>query len=92
LASARRDELAHAPDALRGDHPELGKMAAQRIGELRALGDQEVAGPVQQQRRLLVEALHRHEAHRRPPMCPRASLHPDAAGRELREELKNLRA
>jgi hypothetical protein len=43
-----RYELAHAPDALRGDHPELGKMAAQRIGELRALGDQEVAGPVQQ--------------------------------------------
>ena len=40
-------------------------MAAQRINELRALGDQEVAGPVQQQRRLLVEALHWHEAHRR---------------------------
>jgi hypothetical protein len=65
LASAERDELVHTSDALRGDHPELGKMAAQRINELRALGDQEIAGPVQQQRRLLVEALHWHEAHRR---------------------------
>ena len=58
-----RDEFTHAPDALGDDHAELGQLAAKRIRELRALGDQKIPGPVQQQHGLLLEALHRHEAH-----------------------------
>ena len=61
----QRDKLAHAAEALRGNHTEFAQMSPQRIDELRALGDQEVAGPVQQQSRLLFEVLHRHKAHRR---------------------------
>jgi hypothetical protein len=52
-----RHEFAYAPNALRNDHAELGQVAAKRIGKLRALGNQEVAGPVEQQHGLLLEAL-----------------------------------
>ena len=41
-------------------------MGAHGIDQLRALADQQVTRPVQHQRSLLLGALDRHEAHRRP--------------------------
>jgi hypothetical protein len=41
-------------------------VAAERVHQRRSLTDQDVAAPVQHQYRLLVDALDRHEAHRRP--------------------------
>jgi hypothetical protein len=51
---------------LGGREAELGGMATDGVGQLRAIADQPVADANQHQRRLLVRRLHRHEAHRRP--------------------------
>ena len=48
---------------------ELGGIAADGIGQLRAAAHQPVADPDQHQSRLLLRCLHRHEAHRRPAHC-----------------------
>jgi hypothetical protein len=51
---------------LGGGQSELGGIAADRIGELRAIADQPIAQTDQHQRGLLLGGLDRDEAHRRP--------------------------
>ena len=43
----------------------LGKKPTDHVDELRALPNEEIARPVQRQRRLLLNRLDRHEAHGR---------------------------
>jgi hypothetical protein len=61
-----RQEPRHVPRSLRLDDAELGEVPADRVDQLGALADEQVAHPVQHQRRLLRLALDRDEAHRRP--------------------------
>src|SRR5665811_314138 len=49
-----------------GCKAELGRIAADGVGQLRAIADQPVTYADQYQGRLLLSRLHRHEAHRRP--------------------------
>ena len=43
--------------------PELGQQTTQHVHKLRTLPHQQIARPMQRQRRLLLGRLHRHEAH-----------------------------
>jgi hypothetical protein len=61
-----REERGEAGHALGSDHPELGHMAAQRIGGLETLAHQQRAGLEPHPRCLLFNCLDRHEAHGRP--------------------------
>jgi hypothetical protein len=58
-------QFERVPQAPRHLDPELGEQAADHVHQLRALLDQQVARPVQRQRRLLLGRLHRHKAHAR---------------------------
>src|ERR1700724_2835063 len=56
-------QLVDAADSLGGNNAELRKMAAKRVDAHRPLFDQQFARLVQHQRRLLLRALDRNEAH-----------------------------
>jgi hypothetical protein len=62
-------QLIDASNALCGDNTELGKMAAQRVDAHGALLDEQLAGLMQHQHRLLIRALDGHETHIRPGHC-----------------------
>lgn len=49
-----------------GDDPQLGQMAADRVGEPGALLDQQLAGAMGHQRGLVGHAFQRHKLHARP--------------------------
>jgi hypothetical protein len=59
-----RSKPAPVRRALRQHHTELRQMRAQGVDQARALAHQQVARPVDQQQRLLLLALDRHEPHR----------------------------
>ncbi|VIO74458.1 hypothetical protein CI1B_52310 [Bradyrhizobium ivorense] len=59
-------QLAQPLIALRRHDPELAQRRPQRVRGHRPLPNQQRAGAVNRQRRLLRDALHRHKAHRRP--------------------------
>jgi hypothetical protein len=56
-------ELGEAAPPLRGDVAELGELAAHTVHQLRVLLDQQLPRPFETARRLLLDALDRHEAH-----------------------------
>ena len=60
------DQLARVASALRHHDAQLCEVTAQGIDQGRPLPDQEIAGSVQHEGALLLRALDRDEAHRRP--------------------------
>ena len=62
-------QLSDVLDALGHDDAKLGKVAAQGIDQHGALADEQASRPVQHQHALLLRALDRNEAHRRPGHC-----------------------
>jgi hypothetical protein len=67
LIGNHRDQIFDLVEATRRDDAELSQMAPQCIDEHRSLPDQEITDTVRDERRLLLRALDRHEAHGRPP-------------------------
>ena len=51
------------PGPLRVDDPDLGKMAAESVDQLRSLRDQHLADLVMHQHRLVLDRANGHEAH-----------------------------
>jgi hypothetical protein len=64
-----RAQFGKSAAARGGDNAELGELAAPTVPQLRALLDQQLAGPLDAARRLLLDALDRDKAHVRPPQC-----------------------
>jgi len=58
-----RDQRSDLVSPRADDHPEFGQMGAQRIDEHGPLPDQQLAGPMQHQHRLLVDGLDRNQPH-----------------------------
>ena len=66
LILEKGDQLARVASALRHHDAQLCKVTAQGIDQGRPLPNQEIAGSVQHEGALLLRALDRDEAHRRP--------------------------
>jgi hypothetical protein len=60
------DQWRNLAGALERDDAQFGEMSAQRVDQLRLLGDQRLAHPVERQGALLILDLDRNKAHARP--------------------------